>query len=167
MEDLPPAQRARRLAQLQGRLTDAEQDEDDLDEAERDHLPDEFTAALELDQLRSEIVALQELLTRARRVRDQGTDSKLSALHLCLTRAEFMELKDGRGKLLIFTEHRDTLKHLRHHLELWGYTMTEIHGGMNHPAHPLKRFFDARSKSVRQQLDGKSTGTIVKPPAQK
>ena len=32
LEDLPPAQRARRLAQLQGHLTDAEQDEDDLDE---------------------------------------------------------------------------------------------------------------------------------------
>jgi hypothetical protein len=80
LEELPPAQRARRLAQLQGRLTDAEQDEDDLDEAERDHLTDEFTAALELDQLRSEIVALQELLSRARRVRDQADDSKLSAL---------------------------------------------------------------------------------------
>ena len=51
LEDLPPAQRARRLAQLQGRLTDAEQDEDDLDDAERDQLVDEFTAAVELDQL--------------------------------------------------------------------------------------------------------------------
>jgi superfamily II DNA or RNA helicase len=137
LEALPPAQRARRLAQLQGRLTDAEQDEDDLDEAERDHLTDEFTAALELDQLRSEIAALQELLARARRVRDQGADSKLSALHQCLTRAEFKELTDGRGKLLIFTEHRDTLKHLRQHLEEWGYSVTEIHGGMN--PHERKR----------------------------
>src|SRR5207302_9537353 len=33
LEDLPPAQRARRLAKLQGRLSDAEQDEDDLDES--------------------------------------------------------------------------------------------------------------------------------------
>src|SRR3990172_5342914 len=137
LEDLPPAQRARRLAQLQGRLTDAEQDEDDLDEAERDHLTDEFTAALELDQLRAEIVALQELLSRARRVRDQADDSKLSALHECLRRAEFKELTDGRGKLLIFTEHRDTLKHLHRHLEEWGYTVTEIHGGMN--PHERKR----------------------------
>ncbi len=137
LEDLPPSQRARRLAQLQGRLTDAEQDEDDLDEAERDHLTDEFTAALELDQLRAEIAALQELLFRARRVRDQAGDSKLSALQQCLARAEFKELTDGRGKLLIFTEHRDTLKHLRHHLEKWGYTVTEIHGGMN--PHERKR----------------------------
>ena len=70
LEDLPPAQRASRLAQLQGRMIDAEQDEDDLDEAERDQLADEFTAAIELDQLRAEIAALQDLLcTRPTRPR--------------------------------------------------------------------------------------------------
>jgi len=42
-----------------------------------------------------------------------------------------------RCKLLIFTEHRDTLTHLRSHLEKWGYTVTEIHGGMN--PHERKR----------------------------
>src|SRR5438094_5515767 len=31
----------------------------------------------------------------------------------------------------MFTEHRDTLNHLREHLDKWGYTVTEIHGGMN------------------------------------
>ena len=131
LEKLTPSQRARRLAQLQGRISDAEQDEDDLDESERDQLADEFTDAVELDQLRAEIAALQELLARARRVRDSAGDSKLTALQECLKRAEFRELTDGRGKLLIFTEHRDTLNHLRHHLEKWGYTVTEIHGGMN------------------------------------
>lgn len=44
--------------------------ESDLDESERDQLADEFTDAIELDQLRAEIAALQELLARARRVRD-------------------------------------------------------------------------------------------------
>jgi len=134
LENLPPAQRARRLAQIQGRAIDAEQDEDDLDEVERDQLVDETTAALELDQLRTEVAALVELVARARRVRDQadeGTDSKLSALRACLARAEFKELNDGRGKLLIFTEHRDTLNHLKHHLDRWGFTICEIHGGMN------------------------------------
>lgn len=131
LENLSPLQRARRLAQLQGRTGDAEQEEDDLDESERDQLADGFTDAVELDQLRAEIAALQELLARARRVRDQGAGSKLTALHECLKRAEFGELTDGRGKLLIFTEHRDTLNHLRYHLEKWGYTVTEIHGGMN------------------------------------
>ena len=137
LEDLPPAQRARRLAQLQGRLTDAEQDEDDLDDAARDQLTNEFTAAIELDQLRAEIAALHDLLAQARRVRDQATDSKLAALRECLAKAEFGELSDGRGKLLVFTEHRDTMTYLQEHLEKWGYSTCEIHGGMN--PHERKR----------------------------
>jgi superfamily II DNA or RNA helicase len=131
LESLSPAQRAKRLAALQGRITDGEQDEDDLDDAQRDLLTDEFTTALELDQLRAEIAALRELLAQARRVRDHANDSKLTALRDCLAKAEFNELKDARGRLLIFTEHRDTLNHLLDHLTRWGYTTCEIHGGMN------------------------------------
>ena len=131
LDRLPPARRAKRLAQLTGRLADSEQDEDDLDEASRDALIDEATAALELDQLRAEVAALGDLSARVGRVRDGVRDSKLIALRECLERAEFDELKDGRGKLLVFTEHRDTLNHLRDHLESWGYLTCEIHGGMN------------------------------------
>ena len=105
---------------LQGRLIDAEQDEDDLDDEDRDALIDEFTAAEELDQLRAEIAALKELVEQARAVREAGIDSKLAALRECLRQAQFAELKDGRGKLLIFTEHRDTLNYLREHLEALG-----------------------------------------------
>lgn len=139
LESLPPAQRVKRLAQLQGRLTDAEQEEDDLDEAERDLLVDETTAAVELDQLRAEIAALAEVAALSRRLKDKGpeSDSKLAALQASLRKAEFHELKDGRGKLLLFTEHRDTLVYLREHLERWGYSTCEIHGGMN--PHERKR----------------------------
>src|SRR5438132_2044260 len=101
LESLSPAQRAKRLAQIQGRLVDVEQDEDDLDDAERDLLTDEYTTAIELDQLRAEIAALRDLLAQARRVRDHATDSKLTALRECLAKAEFNELKDGRGRLRI------------------------------------------------------------------
>lgn len=137
LESLSPAQRAKRLAQIQGRLADAEQDEDDLDDAQRDLLTDEFTTAVELDQLRAEIAVLRDLLAQARRVRDNATDSKLTALRDCLAKAEFNELKDGRGRLLIFTEHRDTLNHLLDHLNRWGYSTCQIHGGMN--PHERKR----------------------------
>src|SRR5216684_3187025 len=137
LESLSPAQRAKRLAQIQGRLTDVEQDEDDLDDAQRDLLTDEFTTAIELDQLRAEIAVLRDLLAQARRVRDNATDSKLTALRDCLAKAEFNELKDGRGRLLIFTEHRDTLNHLLDHLTRWGYSTCQIHGGMN--PHERKR----------------------------
>jgi SNF2 family DNA or RNA helicase len=75
LEVLAPAQRARRLAQLQGRLADGEQDEDDLDDAQRDQLVDQFTSAPDLDHLRTEIAALQELLAQARKVRERGSDS--------------------------------------------------------------------------------------------
>lgn len=131
LQELPAAQRGKRLAYLQGRITDAEQDEDDLDDEARDHLLDETTVAQGLDQLQAELAALRELESRAARVREHGQDSKLSALRDCLTKAEFHELRDGRGKLLIFTEHRDTLRHIRHHLESWHYSVCEIHGGMN------------------------------------
>lgn len=137
LESLSPAQRAKRLVQIQGRLTDVEQDEDDLDDAQRDLLTDEFTTAIELDQLRAEIAALRDLLAQGRRVRDNATDSKLTALRDCLAKAEFHELKDGRGRLLIFTEHRDTLTHLLDHLNRWGYSTCQIHGGMN--PHERKR----------------------------
>jgi hypothetical protein len=137
LENLTPAQRARRLAQIQGRLIDVEQDEDDLDDDDRDRLTDEYTAALELDQLRTEIAALQDLVAEAIRVRDYANDSKLAALRQCLDRAEFRELADGRGKLLLFTEHRDTLNYLRDNLERWGFSACEIHGGMN--PHERKR----------------------------
>ena len=131
LEGLSPVQRARRLAALQGRLPDAEQEEDDLDDAVRDQLVDEYTAALELEQLRAEIAALKELVEQARRVRENANDSKLSALKKCLGEAQFLELKDGRGKLLLFTEHRDTLGYVREHLQRWGYSTCKIHGGMN------------------------------------
>jgi superfamily II DNA or RNA helicase len=137
LEGLSPAQRARRLAAVQGRLPDAEQEEDDLDDETRDLLVDEYTAAVELDQLRREIIALKKLNERSRRVREQASDSKLAALKNCLGQAQFAELKDGRGKLLVFTEHRDTLNYVREHLQKWGFSVCEIHGGMN--PHERKR----------------------------
>ena len=131
LEGLSPTQRARRLSLLQGRLSDAEQDEDDLDETARDALMDEATAAAELEQIRDEVAALRDLATQVGRLRESGRDSKLVALRECVSRSEFEELKDGRGKLLIFTEHRDTLNYLCEHLGAWGYSTCQIHGGMN------------------------------------
>ncbi|MFQ5754029.1 MAG: helicase-related protein, partial [bacterium] len=137
LESLSPAKRSRKLAALQGKLPDSEQEDDDLDEETTNQLVDDYTAAQELDQLRAEIVALKDLVAQSQTVREQVSDSKLAALKKCLEEAEFLELKDGRGKLLIFTEHKDTLKHLRQHLEEWGFSTCEIHGGMN--PHERKR----------------------------
>jgi spore coat protein H len=43
----------------------------------------------------------------------------------------------------------------------------EAANGFNHPAYPIKHFIEARAKSVRHQLDGKSAGIILRPPALK
>ena len=65
----------------------------------RDVLIDEAMATAELDQLRSEIAELGDLVTHVLgRVRKSGRDSKLVALRECLQRAEFDELKDGTGQ---------------------------------------------------------------------
>jgi len=137
LEGLTPSQQAKRLAQLQGRLVDREQDEDDLDETQRDDLVDEYTAAAELSHLQSEVAVLRDLAEQARTVRDTATDSKLIQLRECLKRAEFQELKEGAARLLIFTEHRDTLNYLKEELEKDGFSLCEIHGGMN--VHERKR----------------------------
>lgn len=84
LESLPPSQRSRRLAQLQGQFSDAEQDDDDLDDADRDRFADEYTAALELDQLRTEIAALQDLWAEFKRVRDHANKCRIAARR-CLT----------------------------------------------------------------------------------
>jgi hypothetical protein len=39
--------------------------------------------------------------------------------------------------------------------------------GINRPAHDMKGFIEARARSVREQLDGKSKGVIMKTPSQK
>jgi len=81
------------------------------------------------------------------RVREQANDSKLAALHQCLQEAQFSDLKDGRGKLLLFTEHRDTLNYVRDHLERWGYSTCEIHGGMNpHERQRAQELFRTQSQ---------------------
>jgi SNF2 family DNA or RNA helicase len=131
LETLSPRERVRYLERLRGRLTDEERDEDDLDEATRDQLADEFTVAIQLEELRMEVAALKELVEQARQVREHAPDSKLATLRETLARAQFTELQDERGRLLIFTEHRDTLTHLREHIERWGYSTCEIHGGMD------------------------------------
>src|SRR2546430_2996750 len=109
---------------------DEEREGDDLDERQ-DEAMESFPVVLRVDQLRDEVRALESLVQEAATVMASGEESKLKALRRCLDGAQFHELTDGRGKLLIFTVHRDTLEYLRRHLQQWGYTTCEIHGGMN------------------------------------
>jgi len=59
-----------------------------------------------------------------------GTETKLKALKECLSRAEFDELKDGRGKLLILLN-IGTPWNISSRISLYGDSTCEIHGGMS------------------------------------
>jgi superfamily II DNA or RNA helicase len=142
LERLSPAERRGRLAEL-GRLPaavdidEAEADYEDVDERSDELLATEVTGATQVADIRTEIVELRRLVDQADRVRAGDTERKLLALRECLQRSQFADLRDGRGKLLIFTEHRDTLDYLVTNLQEWGYSVCTIHGG--HPPRERKR----------------------------
>lgn len=137
LERLSPAERAKRIAELSHQPVgaasagDDELDLDDADEEAEELLVTEVSAAAHIEGLRAEVLELKQLVAQADATMAAGEEAKLSALRSCLERAELAEVHDGRGKLLIFTEHRDTLAYLERHLVEWGYSVCTIHGG--HP----------------------------------
>ncbi|HEY9807900.1 MAG TPA: helicase-related protein [Halomicronema sp.] len=130
LEKLSPQEQRQRLLNL-GRPVDSEVESDDCSEEDLEDFAVELTLAEQLEQLREELRELKRLVKLAQETIEQGTERKLNELEKCLKRSEFTELKDARGKLLIFTEHRDTLEYLKKNLNAWGYSTCEIHGGMN------------------------------------
>ncbi len=147
LEGLSPEEQHARLINL-GKPVDAEQESDDYEEDEQESLAIESTAAERMDQLRDELYELERLVKLADQTIKTGTEAKLNELKAKLQESQFSELKDGRGKLLIFTEHRDTLNYLKENLEKWGYTTCEIHGGMN----PIARKQAQRDFLVNRQI---------------
>ena len=118
-----------------------EEDLDDLDdapdaeiEAVEETVIDRATAARTIAELEIEIEHLRELETMASRVRYSGLDRKWEELaSLMQTSEEMVDPDRGRNKLVIFTEHRDTLNYLYERITtLLGreeYVVC-IHGGM-------------------------------------
>jgi hypothetical protein len=82
-----------------------------------------------LTDLQAELEQVKQLRDLAKRVYDAGTESKFERL-----REVLVDPKYGEEKLIIFTEHRDTLDFLVRRLEGMGYTgkVAQIHGGMHY-----------------------------------
>jgi SNF2 family DNA or RNA helicase len=96
---------------------DWEDFEDDLlndeREATEEELVDQATAARTIAELKTEIVLLQKLENLALQVKLSGTDRKWEELSRILqNEAELFDARGHRRKLVIFTEHRDTLTYL-------------------------------------------------------
>lgn len=117
---------------------DDEYDEDDLpsDELEvvEEVLADKATASSTISELRAEIATLKNLENMANEVRMSGVDRKWEELSSLLQDNDTMFGPDGmREKLIIFTEHRDTLRYLTDKIRSMlasDTAVVTIHGGM-------------------------------------
>ena len=102
------------LAETVGVMPD---DEDELTAEERENLEealmDEATAAKTVEELEAEIDILEQLEKQAKRVVASGQDRKWDELSKLLQNDPEMRDASGRQrKLIIFSEHRDTLNYL-------------------------------------------------------
>jgi superfamily II DNA or RNA helicase len=128
---------AYRKEQINRRLPE---DFEDLTDEERQAIVselEELVASYDPATLRQEILELGQLIGQARQLEQSEVESKLTKLRQLLT--EHGIFKDPKMKLLIFTEHKDTLDFLvgdgkdgrpLGKLNEWGLSATQIHGGM-------------------------------------
>ncbi|MGI9032603.1 MAG: helicase-related protein [Acidimicrobiales bacterium] len=131
--DAPPAP----VLAEQGPEVDVD-DEEDWDETEREaieeELVDQASSARTVAELAAEIATLGRLETAAESVRRSGTDRKWTELVALMEDApEMVDATGRRRKLIVFTEHRDTLNYLVERLRSFlGRTeaVVTIHGGI-------------------------------------
>jgi hypothetical protein len=120
-------------------LTD--EDIDDLDDAPdaeveetEETVVDQATAARTIAELQAEIEILKNLEALALKVRRSGTDKKWEELSSLLqNHAEMFDAEGHRRKMVIFSEHRDTVNYLTERLRaLLGApeALVIVHGGM-------------------------------------
>jgi superfamily II DNA or RNA helicase len=116
------------------------EDFDDLTDEEQQEIItqlEDVVADVDPVALREEIAELTKLITHARELEKREIETKLVKLKELLTQQGIFS--DPKMKLLIFTEHKDTLDYLAGDgkenrplgkLREWGLTLTQIHGGM-------------------------------------
>lgn len=114
-------------------------DDDEFSAEELEHIEDELvdaaTAARTVEELDAELLELRDLIEAAARVRASDTDRKWSELRTILEDNTLATPGSGdeRRKLIVFTEHRDTLEYLVRRIgSLLGRSeaVTAIHGGV-------------------------------------
>lgn len=145
-------------ADIDEELTDAEFER--LEEV----VVDEVTAAQTVEELKAEIESLKRLEALARDVRRSGTDTKWQRFSELLTADEAMFWPDGsRRKLIVFTEHKDTLEYLADRIQtLLGRpeAVVTIHGGLarEQRRHVQERFTQDKNVCVLVATDAAGEG---------
>jgi len=126
-----------RRDQMEKRLPEDFEDLPDEEQQEIIAQLEEVVASVDPTALREEIAELANLINHARILEAKEIETKLVALKELLTTQGVFA--DSKMKLLIFTEHKDTLDFLagdgKDHRPLgklreWGLSLTQIHGGM-------------------------------------
>jgi superfamily II DNA or RNA helicase len=105
--------------------------DDELEEIE-DVVVDDASTATTLRELEIEIATLARLEELAARVRDAGQDRKWQELSALFDAPEMRTQSGGLKKLIVFTEHRDTLNYLRDRLAVLvgrSDAIVTLHGG--------------------------------------
>ncbi len=120
-------------------LADVPEDDDDLNAEEQENLEetlvDQATASQTIAELAAEIVSLQGLEQQAKALVASGKDKKWDELSRILQNEPQMHDAGGRmRKIIIFSEHRDTLNYL--HQKIAGVlgshnAIVVIHGGVH------------------------------------
>jgi SNF2 family DNA or RNA helicase len=120
---------------------------EELDEVERDEIDKRIFGQVLTDdpeEVEKEKEELTDLLSIAESLRDHK-EAKFSELLGVLDESDVIRREDE--KLVIFTEHKDTLDNLAERLTAKGYTVATIHGGMNVDARvQAQRDFRKRAK---------------------
>jgi SNF2 family DNA or RNA helicase len=125
---LKDLQKLGKLKQEFGELPD---DLDDLTESERwkfeDDLVERVTMAENMAELEAEIEELDQLVQLARHTEKNVTETKFEELRSVISN----HLSGRAERLLVFTEHKDTLDFLVSKLTNLGFQCCTIHGGMS------------------------------------
>ena len=138
------------LDDLRGRTdSDLLDDLEERPEEEISELLDLASAAGSIEEFEREVEELRRLERQARAVRRSGDDRKWSQLSEVLDGAEMFDERGARRKLVIFTEHRDTLGYLVERISAklgqsggrsgrrgddHSEAVVQIHGGLNRGA---------------------------------
>lgn len=124
-------QQARQGARIEQGAFELEYDpeEDDLDEltSQEEEALSGASNARTLAELEAEVQQLGALIELAYATQGKGPERKLREFRQVI---ESQTVADRSEKILVFTEHRDTLTYLTRMLKEWGFSVCNIHGQM-------------------------------------
>lgn len=144
-------------------IQDIEDNPDSDSENFEEEVVDQATASESIPELESEIERLKLLEKEALKLRNSNKDSKWDALKQVLSQPDMFEKDRTRRKLIIFTEHKDTLTYIENQItKLLGKSnpIVVIHGGISREKRKFMqdRFTQDKNVSILVATDAAGEG---------